>query len=117
MVVVLGIEGSANKIGVGIVTDKGEEGKILSNPRETYITPSGTGFKPRETAQHHQAQIIPLIKAALEEAGLSPQDIDAIAYTQGPGMGGPLQSVAVCVRVLAQLWKKPVVAVNHWCRP
>lgn len=46
----LGIEGSANKIGVGIVNDMGE---ILANPRETYITPPGTGFVPKETAEHH----------------------------------------------------------------
>lgn len=47
---VLGIEGSANKIGIGIV-DK--LGNILANPRETYITPTGTGFVPKETAEHH----------------------------------------------------------------
>jgi N6-L-threonylcarbamoyladenine synthase len=46
----LGIEGSANKIGVGIVN---EIGVILANPRETYITPPGTGFIPKETAEHH----------------------------------------------------------------
>lgn len=39
MVLVLGIEGSANKIGVGIV----ENGVVLSNPRKTYITPPGQG--------------------------------------------------------------------------
>ncbi len=50
----LGIEGSANKIGVGIVHWDGKEYKILSNPRKTYITPPGTGFLPRETAWHHQ---------------------------------------------------------------
>lgn len=43
----LGIEGSANKIGIGVVT---KEGVILSNPRRTYITPPGTGFVPKETA-------------------------------------------------------------------
>ena len=40
---ILGIEGSANKIGIGIL--RGEE--ILSNPRKTYITPPGTGFRPK----------------------------------------------------------------------
>jgi len=50
----LGIEGSANKIGVGIVHWDGKEYSILSNPRKTYITPPGTGFLPRETAWHHQ---------------------------------------------------------------
>lgn len=48
---VLGIEGSANKIGIGIVD---QDGKILSNPRKTYITPPGTGFVPKETADHHR---------------------------------------------------------------
>lgn len=46
-VVALGIEGSANKIGVGIVLFEQGEYSILSNPRKTYITPSGQGFLPR----------------------------------------------------------------------
>lgn len=52
----LGIEGSANKVGVGIVKFDEETGQysILSNPRKTYITPPGHGFLPRETALHHQ---------------------------------------------------------------
>jgi len=49
--IALGIEGSANKIGVGICND---EGVILSNPRFTFITPPGTGFMPKETAEHHR---------------------------------------------------------------
>lgn len=47
----LGIEGSANKIGIGIVTETGD---ILANPRFTFITPPGTGFMPKETAEHHR---------------------------------------------------------------
>ncbi|EFJ16384.1 hypothetical protein SELMODRAFT_178622 [Selaginella moellendorffii] len=110
MKIALGIEGSANKIGVGIAKS---DGTILANPRRTYITPPGEGFLPRETAIHHQQQILPLIKAALDEAGLAPGDIDCLCYTKGPGMGAPLQTVAVVIRVLSLLWKKPIVAVNH----
>lgn len=51
MKLALGIEGSANKIGVGILK---EDGTILSNPRTTFITPPGTGFLPKETAIHHR---------------------------------------------------------------
>ncbi|KAF3957535.1 hypothetical protein CMV_017455, partial [Castanea mollissima] len=58
--IALGFEGSANKIGIGIVT---LDGTILSNPRHTYITPPGQGFLPRETAQHHLQHILPLIKS------------------------------------------------------
>ena len=58
----LGIEGSANKIGVGIVRD---DGVILANPRHTFVTPPGTGFLPRDTAQHHMAHVIELVKKVL----------------------------------------------------
>ena len=47
VVIALGIEGSANKIGVGIVIYRNENYEILSNPRKTYITPAGQGFLPR----------------------------------------------------------------------
>lgn len=109
MVLALGFEGSANKIAIGVVRDE----DILSNPRKTYITPPGTGFLPRETSIHHQEQILGLVRAALDEAGISPEQLDCLCYTKGPGMGGPLVTVAVVVRMLSQLWKKPVVAVNH----
>ncbi|KAK4387943.1 putative tRNA N6-adenosine threonylcarbamoyltransferase [Sesamum angolense] len=108
--IALGFEGSANKIGVGVVT---LDGSILSNPRHTYITPPGQGFLPRETAQHHLQYVLPLVKLALEEAKITPQDVDCLCYTKGPGMGAPLQVSAVVIRVLSQIWKKPIVAVNH----
>jgi len=110
--IVLGIEGSTNKLGVGIVTDENID-TILSNPRVTYVTEPGTGFLPRETARHHQSHVLAIVKKALEEAKISSKDIDAIAYTKGPGMGAPLQCGAIVARVLSQLWNKPIVPVNH----
>jgi N6-L-threonylcarbamoyladenine synthase len=79
----LGIEGSANKIGVGICNEKGD---ILSNTRFKFITPPGTGFMPKETAEHHREKIFELIHDALKEANLKIQDIDLYVYTKGPGM-------------------------------
>lgn len=109
-VIAVGFEGSANKIGVGVVT---LDGTILSNPRHTYITPPGHGFLPRETAQHHLLHALPLLRAALLDAAVSPDDVDCLCYTKGPGMGAPLQVSAALVRVLSLLWRKPIVAVNH----
>jgi len=57
-IIALGIEGSANKIGIGICNENGE---IFSNPRKTFVTPPGTGFLPRETAYHHRKVILDLI--------------------------------------------------------
>jgi len=106
----MGFEGSANKIGIGIVDDKGN---VLANPRKTYITPPGQGFKPNDTAQHHRKEILGLIKEALNAAKLKVSQIDGLAYTKGPGMGAPLNSVALVVRTLSQLWNKPIIPVNH----
>mmetsp|Transcript_13907 Transcript_13907/g.13885 ORF Transcript_13907/g.13885 Transcript_13907/m.13885 type:complete len:303 (+) Transcript_13907:19-927(+) len=108
--IALGIEGSANKIGVGIVKD---DGTILANPRETYITPPGTGFMPKETAEHHRSQVFMLIRKALKEASIKLEDIDVFCYTKGPGMAQPLSVGAIVTRTLAQLYDKPIVGVNH----
>jgi tRNA A37 threonylcarbamoyltransferase TsaD len=62
---VIGFEGSANKIGIGVVAP---DGTILSNPRHTYITPPGTGFLPRHTARHHQQHIISLVFISIKKA-------------------------------------------------
>ena len=109
MVCVIGFEGSANKIGVGIVRD----GEVLSNPRRTYITPPGQGFMPSDTARHHRANVLTVLREALDQAGLTPKQLDGVAYTKGPGMGAPLASVAVVARTVAQLWNLPILGVNH----
>ncbi len=106
----LGIEGSANKIGVGIVDSTGA---ILANPRRTYSAPPGCGFLPNETADHHREQIFIVLREALEEAKLSLSQIDLFCYTKGPGMAAPLQVGALVARTLAALYKKPIVGVNH----
>jgi len=115
--IVVGIEGSANKVGVGVLSydPKTNSYKTLSNPRKTYIPPLGQGFLPKETALHHQAHIAALVRTALHEAFPSDRKpiISGVAYTKGPGMGGPLQSCAVAARTLSLLWNCPLIAVNH----
>ncbi len=112
---VLGIEGSANKIGIGVLQyDPSEETYyIRANPRKTYVAPTGHGFLPKQTAWHHQQHVVPLIRAALTEAAVTLQQIAAICFTQGPGMGAPLQSCVIAARTLSLLWDIPLVGVNH----
>lgn len=43
---------------------------------------------PSETAKHHKAHILSLTQQALTDANIKPNDVDAIAFTKGPGMGG-----------------------------
>lgn len=109
MVIAIGFEGSANKIGVGIVRD----GEVLSNVRKTYVTPPGSGFLPKETAEHHRHQILGILRDALAEAKVTPSEIDVVCFTKGPGMAPPLLTVAIVARTVAQLWNKPLLGVNH----
>lgn len=116
--IALGCEGSANKLGIGVIlhhpASSGKPPEILSNLRHTYVSPPGTGFLPKDTAHHHRAHFASLALRALRAAHLhSPDDVDVICYTKGPGMGAPLTSVAIGARTLALLWGKPLVGVNH----
>ncbi|KAF9015283.1 glycoprotease family-domain-containing protein [Cyathus striatus] len=112
--IALGLEGSANKLGAGIIRH-GVDGSstILSNVRHTYITPPGEGFQPRDTSLHHREWVLQVINESLLNACVSILDVDCICYTKGPGMGAPLQSVALVARTLSLLFNKPLVGVNH----
>lgn len=125
--IAIGLEGSANKLGVGIIKQpvlptlsEGDnshkcQSEILANIRDTYVTPPGEGFLPRDTARHHRNWCVRLIKQALKQAGLTDprNDVDVICFTKGPGMGAPLHSVAVVARTCSLLWDVPLVGVNH----
>ncbi|KAM0558460.1 hypothetical protein ACHAPJ_004650 [Fusarium lateritium] len=111
--IALGCEGSANKLGIGVILHTPTETKILSNLRDTFVSPPGTGFLPKDTAAHHRAHFVRLAREALAEARITPSDVDCICYTKGPGMGAPLNSVAVAARALSLLWDRPLVGVNH----
>ncbi|KAI0002059.1 O-sialoglycoprotein endopeptidase [Russula vinacea] len=98
----LGLEGSANKLGAGIIRHEIDgSSTVLSNVRHTYITPPGEGFLPRDTAAHHRQWALKVIQDAITNSGV------------GPGMGAPLQSVALVARTLSLLFGKPLVGVNH----
>lgn len=128
--IAIGLEGSANKLGVGVIyqpllnknscatldgktPSKTVPAQILANIRHTYNAPPGEGFLPKDTAVHHRAHVAELVRQCLDEAQITIDDVDCICYTKGPGMGAPLQSVAVAARTLSLLWDKPLVGVNH----
>ncbi|KAK6952315.1 CCAAT/enhancer-binding protein gamma [Daldinia eschscholtzii] len=113
----IGCEGSANKLGIGIISHDPTTGKssILANIRDTFVSPPGTGFLPKDTARHHRAFFARVARAALAAAGITrpEKQLSCVCYTKGPGMGAPLQSVAVAARTIALLWDLPLVGVNH----
>lgn len=110
---VLGIESSANKIGVGILKIMNENVELLANERKTYTPAPGAGVIPIDAAKHHRDVILELIDVSLQKSNLVIQDIDLYAYTKGPGMYQLLVVGCVVARTLALYHNKPLVPVNH----
>ncbi len=105
----IGIEGTAEKTGIGIVDS---DGNILASVGKSLI-PSKGGIHPREAAEHHAATIVPLIKDALLEAKLKLDDVDLVAFSRGPGLGPALRTAATAARSLSLLLDVPIIGVNH----
>jgi N6-L-threonylcarbamoyladenine synthase len=105
----LGIEGTAHTVGVGIVDS---ECNILSNTMKMYRPKKG-GIHPREAANHHAEHVVSLIREAKEEAKIRYEDIDLVAFSQGPGLGPCLRTVATAARASSISLDVPIVGVNH----
>ncbi|WP_099289516.1 tRNA (adenosine(37)-N6)-threonylcarbamoyltransferase complex transferase subunit TsaD [Erwinia amylovora] len=109
---VLGIETSCDETGIAIYDDV--DG-LLANQLYSQVKLHADygGVVPELASRDHVRKTVPLIQAALQEAGLQAQDIDAVAYTAGPGLAGALLVGATIGRSLAFAWDVPAIAVHH----
>ncbi|WP_370553074.1 tRNA (adenosine(37)-N6)-threonylcarbamoyltransferase complex transferase subunit TsaD [Edwardsiella tarda] len=109
---ILGIETSCDETGIAIYDD--EKG-ILANQLYSQIKLHADygGVVPELASRDHVRKTVPLIQAALREAGLTPADLDGVAYTAGPGLVGALLVGATVGRALAFAWGLPAVPVHH----
>jgi len=105
----LGIESTADDFSVGIVSF---DGKIQANIISVF-TPEEGGIHPREAARHHAEVAGKVIHEALEKAKIHHNQIEAIAFSQGPGLGPCLRTGATAARALASYLHVPLVGVNH----
>src|SRR5881628_1549623 len=71
------------------------------------------GVVPELASREHLRQIVPVVREALSQAGLSFSDLDAVGVTQGPGLVGSLLVGITYAKTLAQSLGKPLVPVNH----
>ncbi|MDG6997702.1 MAG: tRNA (adenosine(37)-N6)-threonylcarbamoyltransferase complex transferase subunit TsaD [Nitrososphaerota archaeon] len=110
----LGIESTAHTFGAG-VAEGGEDGqfKILSDEKDVYKSPEGSGIHPREASRHHSMTCSEVVARSLKNARINPKEIDFIAYSAGPGLGPCLRVGAVVARALASYFQKPLVPTNH----
>lgn len=109
---VLGIETSCDETGIAIYDDAAG---LLANQLYSQVKLHADygGVVPELASRDHVRKTVPLIQAALKEAGLQAQDIDAVAYTAGPGLVGALLVGATIGRSLAFAWDVPAIAVHH----
>lgn len=109
----LGIESSCDETACAILRDDPLE--ILSNPLYSQIQEHAKygGVVPEVAARAHLEKITTICQEAISEAKISLQDIDAIAFTRGPGLMGPLLVGASFARGLARDLNIPAYGINH----
>ncbi len=109
---VLGIESSCDETGVAIYdTDAGLLGQALYSQVEMHARFGGV--VPELASRDHVQRVLPLLKQVMAEADTSPEQLDGVAYTAGPGLAGALLVGAGVARALAFGWGIPAVEVHH----
>jgi len=109
--IVLGIETSCDETGVGIVQGNTLLANIISSSMDEHARFGGV--VPEIAARAHLEALKPTLDLALAKANLSLKDIDAIAVTNGPGLGGALMVGIGAAKALSVAIDKPLYAVNH----
>jgi len=105
----LGIESTAHTFGVGVVDEKG---KIFANVKDSYITKKG-GIDPSKAKEHHDLVKDRIVNESLLQSKLRINEIDLIAFSQGPGLAPSLWVGRNKAVDLAEKNDIPLVGVNH----
>ncbi len=106
----LGIESTAHTFGASVVTDNG---RILSDVRDIYVSAPGSGIHPREAAEHHSEVAARVISDSLKKAEVTASKLDGVGVSLGPGLGPCLRVGATVARSISAYYRIPFVAVNH----
>ncbi len=122
---ILGIETSCDETGVALVRVDGPWiATAASQPRNDGVLAQALhsqiamhadygGVVPELASRDHVLRLTPLTEKVMAEAGMRWQDIDAIAYTEGPGLAGALLVGAATAQGLAAAINKPVMGIHH----
>lgn len=110
MSIILAIESSCDDTSASIVVN----GEVKSNVTATQkIHEKYGGVVPEVASRKHQSNIIPVVKAALEEAHVNKNDLSAVAVTKGPGLLGSLIVGVSFAKALSLSLNIPLIEVNH----
>ena len=108
----MGIETSCDETAAAVVAD-GRNIKSSVVASQVQLHAKFGGVVPEIASRAHIEKILPVISAAVSEAGLQKNDIDAIAVANQPGLVVALIVGVTAAKTLAFVWEKPLVAVNH----
>ena len=114
---VLGVETSCDETGVALLRwDPENPGRgLLSHALYSQISLHAEygGVVPELASRDHVRKLLPLVREALKEAGLTPADLGGVAYTAGPGLVGALLVGAAAARAMAWALGVPAIGVHH----
>ncbi len=107
---ILAIESSCDDTSAAVI----QNGKVLSNLIATQkVHEMYGGVVPEMASRAHMQNIIPVVDVALKQAGVDKADINAVAFTQAPGLIGSLLVGACFAKAYAQSLQVPLIAVHH----
>ena len=109
--IVLGIETSCDETGVGIVRGNALLANVIASSMEEHARYGGV--VPEVAARAHLEALTPALREALDRAGVTLADLDAIAVTSGPGLAGALMVGVGAAKALSLALGIPLYAVNH----
>ncbi len=108
--IILGIESSCDDTSAAII----REGYVASNKVANQdVHKKYGGVVPELASRAHQKNIIPVVDVAIREAGITPKDISAVAFTRGPGLMGALLVGTSFTKGFAMALDIPIIEVNH----
>lgn len=108
--VILGIESSCDDTSASVLINGVNASNVMAGQD---VHKQFGGVVPELASRAHQQNIIPVVHQALKEAGVDMSDVDAIGYTQGPGLMGSLLVGSSFAKGLALATGKPLIPVNH----
>ncbi|MFD0558515.1 N6-L-threonylcarbamoyladenine synthase [Stackebrandtia endophytica] len=108
---VMGIESSCDETGVGLVRDGKLLGECLSSSMSEHVRFGGV--VPEVAARAHLEAMVPTVRQAVERAGVSMSEIDAIAVTAGPGLATALQVGLASAKAYSLSLGIPLLGVHH----
>ena len=109
-VTILGIESSCDDTSAAVLRDTVLLSNVIASQR---VHEAYGGVVPELASRAHQQNIVPVVSEAIRQAGIDRKDIDAIAFTRGPGLPGSLHVGTSFAKGLALALDIPLVDVNH----